>query len=312
MSTAIQEFCRSSLKLRDLTQEEKETRAPLNQQRTDLKKRLHEEMESHGVECVHLHGDGKFKFARFKKTYSSRVITGDMLRTAAEAVTSQQLTKAGSTALPWPEAVTKATMDNLKELRTTESNKVVLCNDKPRQVEDIPACSAEVQNITENIVTVQRELQNVSRRYSDTKKDLQATKKQASIQVVEYFREHNASSQPLQLSYNGIRKRYFLQRTTRTKKKAVSVSEVKQMVTSAAAQTFGELDDATAEDIMSNLVPFADRITSQYDVHRAPEVSETVVLKRASEKEDSQDLLEPPEPLEPLEPLAEESSGERE
>jgi hypothetical protein len=285
---AIQEFCSASLKLRDLVRVEKETRTPLNEGKTELKKRLYTELESNRTECVQLPAGAPFKFARLKKAYTLRTITPEILEQAVRRVTQEQLeplveTKGAQS------AVVEVTMDNVKTLRTTESTKAVLCNDKPRHLISIPQSSDEIRTIATDYYQIQQELKEISASQLEVKKVLKSTKDQASVEVVKYFQQQNASSQPLQLKYNGEECRYFLRKTKTSKKKSASVAEVKEMVQSAAQQIFD--DDITVSETLSALPQFVDILLSKYNLHRTPKVTESVVLRRASEKKTENDSV---------------------
>ncbi len=160
-----------------------------------------------------------------------------------------------------------------------ESVKAVLCNDKPRHLVEIPTSSDKIQRIADNFSKVQQELKTISLNYVDTKKQLKNTKSTASVEVVNYFKQQNASSQPLELSFNGQQTRYFLRRAKKSKKKSVSVADVKNMVQSVVTQLFS--DEVSVTETLTMLPQFLEILIETFNNHRAPDVSDTVILKRA-------------------------------
>lgn len=207
------------------------------------------------------------QFVRHSRNNSSQQLTVELVYEAIRRVTKENVM---AIIARWSEmrdkkhltdvdAFVQCIVDNLRELRTSYKDQVVLCSHVPKgiQAHVVPMAPPELVDLCGRLHTINETLRRLREDRKKVTEGPQAAIAESRPIVEDTFDRHNLRSQPV--SFDG--EAFFLRRKVKQTKASIKVATVKAQL----LKTISENPSYSLEFIISKIDDFADIVISALD-----------------------------------------------
>jgi len=282
---ALTDFC----KYHRQTEELERGRKIEQQQLAEIKKNgmdeLTEMLLSSGSDIFRISQDGDDKapsFVRIKSVSNSKALTADIVQKAVDSVNKELILElaqkliqkkkrktSASTSAPAQasssDAVLEAVIRCIQEKRKNTKKVAQITDVLPKDfdAENMQEAPQEIQHYVKELVTLDERLRDIKSRYKTQLEELKMRQETVNEEVAMFLERGNKSSFKLNVSVDGDRVPYFIRKKKSTKKKQISVADLREYCTHALKKVASKippfedidsLDEQVLDDIRQVVV----------------------------------------------------------